>query len=290
MNPHPAVPIVFLTPPSPKAMQAAGIVASWLGIFNGHRPVRFPVSLGAIPAGNAIVIAENAAQIPAPLGVAAISGPTVAMVANPTDPTSNVLLVAGSNEDELLTAARALVLHGDTWEGPRVSIQDFTLPAPRKEDDAPSWLSTDKNQAANLGDIAQTGDLQGDGSVPLAVYMRIPPDLYFGERQNLPFHLSYRYDGVPLGAGSTLQVSVNGAYVSSTPLPHQDNASMVLETVVPVPVVDLRPFSNINDADLYVPTREGRTLLGGDAGESAGSGLEGLPPRYHGHSALDEAA
>jgi cellulose synthase (UDP-forming) len=37
---------------------------------------------------------------------------------------------------------------------------------------------------------------------------------------------------------------VNGAYVSSTPLPHQNNASSVLDTVVPVPVYDLRPFSN----------------------------------------------
>jgi cellulose synthase (UDP-forming) len=259
VNPHPVVPLVFLAPPSPKATQAAGIVASWFGILNGSRPVRFPVSFGAIPVGNTIVIAENAAEIPATLGVTAVSGPTVAMVANPSDPTSNVLLVAGSNEEELLTAAMALALHGGTWQGPRASIQDFTLPAPRKSDDAPRWLSTDKDKAVNLGQIAQTSELQGDGSVPMGVYLRLPPDLYFGERQNLPFHLSYRYDGVPLGAGSTLQVSMNGAYVSSTPLPHQDKASMVLETVVPVPVIDLRPFSNtmmLNFA--FQPAKDGR--------------------------------
>jgi cellulose synthase (UDP-forming) len=259
VNSHPAVPIVFLTQPSPKAMQAAGIVASWFGILNGHRPVRFPVSLGAIPAGNTIVIAQNAAEIPTPLAVTAVSAPTVAIVANPSDPASNVLLVAGSNEDELLTAAMALVLHGDTWQGPRTSVQGFTPPAPRKADDAPRWLSTDKDQPANLGDIAQTGDLQGDGSVPLAVYMRLPPDLYFGERQNLPFRLSYRYDGVPLGAGSTLQVSMNGSYLSSTPLPHQDGASAVLETVVPVPVADVRPFSNSMMLTFaFQPAKDGR--------------------------------
>jgi cellulose synthase (UDP-forming) len=259
VNSRPTVPIVFLTQPSAKAMQAAGIVASWFGILNGPRPVQFPVSFGAIPAGNTIVIAENAAQIPASLGVAAVSGPTVAMLANPSDPTSNVLLVAGSSEDELLTAARALVLHGETWQGPRALIQDFTLPDPRKADDAPRWLSTDKNQAVNLGQITETDDLQGDGSVPLAVYMRIPPDLYFGERQNVAFHLSYRYDGVPLGAGSTLQVTMNGAYVSSTPLPHQDKASMVLETVVPIPVVDLRPFSNSMMLNFtFQPAKDGR--------------------------------
>jgi cellulose synthase (UDP-forming) len=123
-------------------------------------------------------------------------------------------------------------------------VKDLALPAPRKPDDAPRWLSTSEGRAATLGQIAPTGDLQGDGSVPLAVYFRVPPDLDFGEKQNVPFHLSYRYDGVPLGAGSTLQIYVNGAYVSSTPLPHQDNASSVLETVVPIPISDLRPFSN----------------------------------------------
>jgi cellulose synthase (UDP-forming) len=238
------VPIVFLSQPSPKAMQAAAIVASWFGILNTSRPVRFPVTIGPIPAGNAIVIAERSSEIPASLNLSAISGPTVALSANPSDPTSTVLVLTGDSTNALLTAASSLALHGDTWQGPRISVPNLTPPAPRKPDDAPRWLSTDKDRASNLGQLAQTGDLQGDGSVPLAVYFRIPPDLDYGEKQNIPFHLSYRYDGVPLGAGSTLQVYVNGAFVSSTPLPHQDNASAVLETVIPIPVYDLRPFSN----------------------------------------------
>jgi cellulose synthase (UDP-forming) len=206
--------------------------------------VRFPVSIGAIPAGNAIVIAERPAEIPASLNLTSISGPTVAISANPSDPTATLLVLTGDSTDALLTAATALALHGDTWQGQRMSIQNFTPPAPRQPDDAPRWLSTDKDRASNLGQIAQTGDLQGDGSVPISIYLRIPPDLDYGEKQNVPFHLSYRYDGVPLGSGSTLQVYVNGAFVSSTPLPHQDNASAVLDTVVPIPVYDLRPFSN----------------------------------------------
>ena len=248
VSPHPVVPIIFLSQPSPKAMQAAGIIASWLGILNGHRPVQFPVSLGVIPARNAIVIAENPSEIPASLGVTMISGATVAMRANPSDPNSHVLLVTGETEDQLLKAAMALALHGDTWQGSQVPIRSLTLPAPRKFNDAPRWLSTDRDRAANIGQIAQisdpSGDLQGDGSVPLSVYFRLPPDLDFGEKRELAFHMSYRYNGVPLGNDSTLQVYMNGAYVSSTPMPHTDKASSVLETVVPIPVVDLRPFSN----------------------------------------------
>ena len=108
--------------------------------------------------------------------------------------------------------------------------------------------------------------------MPMGVYLRLPPDLYFGEKQNLPFHLSYRYDGVPLGAGSTLQVSMNGAYVSSTPLPHQDKASMVLETVVPVPVIDLRPFSNTMMMNFaFQPAKDAKDGAAGQCRASANS-------------------
>jgi hypothetical protein len=239
---HPAVPIVFLSPPSPKAMRAAGIIASWFGILTDDHPVRFPVSFGTIPAGNAIVIAEKAGEIPASLGLAEVSAPTLALRANPSDPNSKVLLVTGGNADELVKAAIALTLERDLLQGGQVRFAGLKMPGPRQPDDAPRWLSTDK--ITEIGEIAQTGDLQGDGSAPVSVTMRLPPDLYYGQTQNLAFHLSYRYNGVPLGDQSTLQVTMNGAYVSSTPMPHTDKASQVLETVVPIPVVDLRPFSN----------------------------------------------
>jgi cellulose synthase (UDP-forming) len=37
---------------------------------------------------------------------------------------------------------------------------------------------------------------------------------------------------------------MNDGYVSSTPMPHTDQASSALETIVPVPIVNMRPFSN----------------------------------------------
>jgi len=251
VNPSPAVPIVFLAQPSPTAMQAAGVIASWFGIQNGARSLRFPVYLGTIPAGNVIVIAEHPLQLPPSLGPAFVEA-AVAIRPNPSDPYSSVLLVTGDGADQVLTAARALALHGDTWQGPQVGIQSLTLPAPRQPDDAPRWISTDKNNVATVGQIAQSGvksagvtrDLQGDGSVPLSLTFRLPPDLDYGDRENLAFHMSYRYSGVPLAAGSTLQVFMNGNFVSSTPMPHTDKASAVLETVVPIPVVDLRPYAN----------------------------------------------
>ena len=244
VNLHPSVPIVFLSQPSPKTLQAAGIVASWFGILTDYRPVRFPVSLGNIPQGNVIVISDNAQELPASLSVAGSSGPTVAMRTNPSDPYSKVLLLTGGNPDELVTAARALTLMKDSGQlsGDVQRLSITSAPAKSEPDEAPRWMRTDKNTP--IGDISQQGDLQGDGSVPVGIYMRVPPDLYYGAKQNLAFQLYYRYNGIPLANESSLQVYMNQAYISSTPMPHTEKASANLSTIVPVPVVDMRPFSN----------------------------------------------
>jgi cellulose synthase (UDP-forming) len=242
VNLHPLVPIVFTRQPSAKALQAAGIVASWIGILTNSRPARFPVSVGTIPAGNAIVIGEKAADLPGELKISSSSGPTIAMRSNPNDPYSKVLVLTGDSADDLLTAVMALTLQRDLLQGDQVRISQFKAPTPREPDDAPRWLSTDK--ITRLGDIATTGELQGDGSGPVTVFMRLPPDLYYGAQQNLGFHLGYRYNGIPISNDSTLQVYMNEDYVSSPPLPHTDRASAQLETIVPVPVANMRPFSN----------------------------------------------
>ncbi len=64
-----SLPVIFPAPPSYKAIQAAGIVASYFGLVSESRPVRFPVHIGAIPPGNAIVIAENPANLPTGLNL-----------------------------------------------------------------------------------------------------------------------------------------------------------------------------------------------------------------------------
>ena len=242
VNLHPSIPIAFFGQPSPRALQAAGIVSSWFGVLTDSRAVRFPVSLGTIPAGNAIVIAENSADLPPGLRAGGASGPTVTMRPNPSDPYSKVLVLTGDNSDDLLTAALGLALQRDMLSGDSARIASLKMPAIREPDDAPRWLSTDRNTP--VGEIAQTGDLQGDGSVPMRIYMRVPPDLYYGQQQDLSFHLGYRYNGIPISNESSMQVYMNDAYISSTPLPHTENASASLETVIPVPVGNMRPFSN----------------------------------------------
>ncbi len=162
---HPAVPMVFLSPPTSKAMRAAGVIASWFGILADERALRFAVTLGTIPAGNAIVIAERAEEIPASLGLTEVSGPALALRANPADPNSTLLVVTGDNGDELVKAAMGLTLRHDLLQGAQVSLQDLKMPGPRRADDAPRWLRTERN--TELGEMAQSGEMQGDGSKPV---------------------------------------------------------------------------------------------------------------------------
>ncbi len=244
VNLHPVIPIVFLNQPSQKAMQAAGIVSSWFGLLPAdYRSVRFPVSFGQIPQGNVVLISDSAAGLPASLNLQPSGGPTVAIRTNPSDPYGKVLIISGDSADDLVTAAKALALQRDMWQGSQVSITLKNI-AKSEPDDAPRWLPTDGKDPVTIGQLMSTGDLQGDGSVPIGVYMRIPPDIIENAPETLPFHLEYRYDPAPLANESTLQFYMNGAYVSSTPLPHTDKASANIATEVPVPKVDMRPFSN----------------------------------------------
>jgi len=239
---HPSIPIVFLSQPSPQALQAAGIVASWFGILGETRPILFPVTIGTIPAGNAIVLSDSTAALPPALQSSGGTGPAIAMRTNPSDPYGKILLLTGGSSGELLTAARSLALQRDLLQGEQVTIASLKMPAARQPDDAPRWLRTDK--VIPMGDLAQPADLESDGTSPVMLYMRLPPDLYYGTTQNLGLHLRYRYNAVPLGEGSTLQVSMNGNFASATPLPRAGKAAEQPEALVPVPVSDMRPFSN----------------------------------------------
>jgi cellulose synthase (UDP-forming) len=237
-----SVPVVFASSPSLKAIQAAGIVSGYFGMISEGRPVRFPVHIGAIPPGNAIVISDNAGNLPAGLSMPIVASPTVAMRTNPNDPFGKVLVIAGQDADQTIQAAQAVALHSDLLQEPQTTIETLNLPARRAADDAPRWARTD--QTIQLYDNATAEQLQGDGSAPLNVYFRLAPDLFYGERPNSVLRLSYRYNSIPIGPISSMQVRVNNAFLGSVPLVPGQEASRQMTVDEPVPVVNLRPFSN----------------------------------------------
>jgi cellulose synthase (UDP-forming) len=239
---QPIIPFVFAAPPSPKALQAAGAVSSYFGILSDYRSVRFPVSIGSIPLGNVVFVAENPGDIPAGLSIGSVAAPTLAIRSNPNDPHGKVLIVTGADADQLLIASQALATNWNGLQGPTVAVQDLTAPAKLNADAAPRWAQTDRKIL--LWESASAESLQGDGSVPLQNFFRIPPDLYYSDKVNVPLHLKYRYNPIPIGPNSSMQVHVNNAYLGSVPLIPSKEATKETETDVAIPVVNLRPFSN----------------------------------------------
>ncbi len=238
----PRIPVVFPASPSFKLIQAAGVVTSYFGMESENRPVRFPSYFGQVPAGNAIIMADNPANLPAGLNLSNVSGPTVAMRPNPNDPYSKVLIVTGQDADQVLQAAQAIALHSDLIQGPTSAIEGIKPPDIPPPDQAPRWARTDQTIA--LWDYANAEELQGDGSAPVNVYFRVPPDIFYGERPNAILRMVYRYNPIPIGPISSIQVRVNNAFLGSLPLVPGSEPSRIIKTDIPVPVVNLRPFSN----------------------------------------------
>ena len=237
-----SIPFAFAAQPDQQAMEAAGVVASWFGVRAKSRALTFPVTLGGeLPKGNVVLFVEGPSAMAAGFDLHG-GGPVIAMRANPGDPFGKVLVVAGDDGMQLVTAAQSLALENNLLQGPTVHVSDFQLPAARQADDAPLWLRTDR--ISPLWNYSVDQALQSDGSGALPVYLRVPPDLYVGDTATLPLRLDYRYNAVPLAAGSTMRISANGSLVNELSLPQRDNPKQVLNATVAVPMVSMRPFAN----------------------------------------------
>jgi len=243
------IPFVFLSPPTPETLRAAAIVASWFGIQASTRPVHYTVAIGHIPQGNVVIFANPGASQASTFGIPS-GGPSLSIRANPVDAQGNALILAGDDDVQLLLAARSLALMTISHAGPEAPppalgtttrLTDFPLPAPRKPDDAPRWLTTDK--LTSLWSYSSERAMQSNGSAPIPVYFRVPPDLYYGETQNLNLRLNYRYNALPLASGSALRTFINGGLVNEAPLLPGNDFADRRRTVV-MPVANMRPFGN----------------------------------------------
>jgi cellulose synthase (UDP-forming) len=237
-----SVRVVFASPPSPEAMEAAGIVASYFGMLADNHQLLFPVSIGKLPPGNVILIAESAALLPSGLALSGIASPTVAVRPNPSDPASTVLVVTGGGAGQLVIAAQAIALRSPLLKTDTAIIGTLSLPPGRQADDAPRWLRTDRTIA--LPDSDPSGATPDDGSVPVDVYLRLPPDLDYVNRETVPLTLDYRYDQLPLRGSSAAQVVVNEKYIGSTLLPPGRNGIKIVRSQMALATATLRPFSN----------------------------------------------
>lgn len=211
------LPFVFAGQPANATLEAAGIVSSWFGALAGYRGARFPASLDVPLQGNAVVMATPGSRL-AGLELPAVAGPTIAVTANPNDPDSKLLLVLGRNDAELRTAATALTLR-TPLSGPLATINSLEKVSERKPYDAPNWVASDRPvRFSEL--IEQPGELSVRGYYPdlIRIGLQLPPDLFAWGQPGIPLNLRYRYS-LPEGADkSSLNVSINDAFVTTLPL------------------------------------------------------------------------
>ena len=214
------LPIVLPPNPSDETLQAAGIVASWFGQLADFRGASFPVLSDAPSSGNAIVLLvanERAGSVSTPYP----AGPSVAIIANPRDAASSLLVVSGRTGAEIVNAAAALALGSRTLAGTGAGV---TVTAPdmpkRLPYDAPAWIPSDR--PVKFGELVDAADLQGTGYVPgtMRVPFRTAPDLYTWRDAPFPLELRYRAPPGPIEdlAVSHLDVSINDFFLSSLPL------------------------------------------------------------------------
>jgi cellulose synthase (UDP-forming) len=183
----------------------------------GDRGFAFPTSFGQIPTGDAIVFMTPERMVP---GLERpITGPTAAMIRNPNDPYSTLLLVMGRDANELKQAATGLAYAQGSLKGESIDLTGSTAPVygPNK---APRWLPTDRK--VPLGEIAEAKALTGMGLQPgnLPAPFRLAPDLFFWPAEGGKLKTEYQY---PRGewldrARSRLDVTLNGQYIRSLPL------------------------------------------------------------------------
>jgi cellulose synthase (UDP-forming) len=241
-----ALPVVFSNPPGFRILEAASAITSWFGAFSDVRGVRFPVSIGALPEGNAMVFALRNSALAASLSLPPQPGALIAMRDNPRDPYGKLLIIAGEHPDDLLTAARALVTRNNfSSRTDVVYVHDFKPPR-RQEYDAPRWLPTDQPAAIGMYTTDEHLKLKGSGSIN--VYFRLPPDLFLQAQQSVPLLLKYGYAGVAEHWHAALHVRLNQQDIDSIPL--KPSASPVeAAEVIRLPTGRLKPYTNTLTVD-----------------------------------------
>lgn len=245
------LPFVFAATPSFGTLKAAGVVASWFGMQVGSRGAQFPVSLNALPDGNAVVFMLGNDKIDGLQGGTA--GSTISIQPHPTHPNAKLLLVTGSNEEELARAARAIALINPTLTGQQVTVTKETEAAPRKPYDAPAWIPTDR--PVRFGELARPDELRVQGYYPEVVRLnyRVSPDLFTWRTPGTPLQLKYRATRLPLHKNSSLNINLNASFIQTLALNEPDRKTSEAERPSLV-----KPANNaLREESLFLPPYAG---------------------------------
>ena len=211
------VPMVFASAPDSTAKQAAAIFAGSVGAASGWRGAHFPVYYDEIPAESHFVVFATNASRPAFLkNLPDFTGPEIIMADAPGGLFEKMLVVAGRDSADLVTATQAAVSSSRMWIGPKVSVNDFKAPEKLAAYASPNWV--DPSGVVPLSHLMQYPEqLTARGKTLPAVHvaLRLPPDAYAASGAQAHVSLLYRHSKPTAGQSAQLRTSVNG-YLADT--------------------------------------------------------------------------
>ncbi len=241
------VPFV-LTTSAPHALEAAGIIASWLGVRAPYLPFHFPVtllpgvlSLPSLPRGHIILLSLDRDLPPGWIPPSA-RGPFLRILPNPGDPFSRVLLIAGQTPEDLRIAALALSQNRFSGAGDRLSPPNLALSPSRKPDDAPRWQVA--GSALRFGFLEAPSSLEVHGTGSVKVHFSLPPDIFTWNHTWIRARIHLRVRTLKRENRSKLDVFLNDRYQESISLPSSESGVLEQTVTLPLAVSDLTPFRN----------------------------------------------
>ncbi len=234
------VGVHFSSPPSRDLLTAAGVAASWFGTQPERMAADFRVSIGELPPGNLVWIADRSKGDLAALNCALPPGSAVALCPHPADLAAKILVIAGDTAEQTLQSARAFVsakgLKGEGLSLPATPPTQLAVYA------APRWLPTGESVPFRKFSNAGQSRLAGAGSTKL--YFRLAPDLHFATRSMVPLRTSFRWRRIPGSTPARLRVTLNGALVARRSY-RGPKAGETIQETLQVPVSALYPRNTL---------------------------------------------
>jgi len=240
------LPFVLPATPDNTLLAAAGVVASKFGELSDYRGVQFTVSRDQLTSGNCVLVATLGSPVLQHFDVGGISGPAIAMRNNPIDPYGKVLLILGNDSGQVLTAARSFASGDFGHNG------DTALPGAAKDFppvaaySAPRWHSEER--PSGLGEYTTQESLRIYGSGSVELFFRLPPDLYYVGRAEIPIQFKYQFGGVEPGTKGEMAIRLNGAFIGSIQLKPAGVGKIHTDRVM-LPVHSLNAYYNTITAD-----------------------------------------
>lgn len=218
------LPVAFAGAPDAKEKQAAAILASQVGVLTEWRGANFPVYYNEAPSeGHFVVFATNAHRPAFLKDLPPLDGPQVVIADAPGAMADKMLIIAGRNGDDLITAVKALGSRGLVMIGDRFRVKAVKEDAPAKAYDAPRWVAT--GTPVPFTKLMQyPGQLSASGYMlsPVHLPLRLAPDLYTVGDSAVTMQVKYRYSK-PIGQETAqFRAYVNGYLADSHNLSRSD--------------------------------------------------------------------